>query len=188
MTVSLSSLAEVHYAVFHIPTTTTPREGDGLGLDENELERESLASGGDGGAGYVRRWGCGSDGGVVGGRTEPIALNGTAGLVASGVVPSTITSDSLTLAAVDKGAATIPAAVPPAAGVPTTPTPLGATGQSSLLAASRSIDSDALEVVFRVDGLLAAQAYSICLFTETPGSNGYVHIIVEVIPECLSRG
>lgn len=190
LTVSLSSLAEVHYAVFQIPTTTTPREGnDGRGgLDEPTIESSSSATpvGGrerldgrddqEGGAGYLRDLGCGRNSVMVGGRREPVALNDTTGLVTSGVVSSATTSDSLNMESAEKRASTIPAGVPPAAGVPATSTPLGATGRSGLLAASRSVDGDALEVMFRVEGLQAAQAYSICLFTETPGSNGYDHI------------
>lgn len=195
VTVSLSSLAEVYYAVFQIPTTTTPREGDGLELDENEVEPSSSAtaadgdaSDGEGGAMHARDWGCGSDSGVVGDRREPKALNDTRGLVASGVVPSTKSADLLAMAAAaaEKGAAAIPAAVLPAAGVPAAATPLGAARQSNLLAASRSVDDDALNVMFRVEGLQAAQAYSICLFTETPGSNGYAHSMVKVAPNLLS--
>lgn len=210
LTVSLSSLAEVHYAVFQISTTTTaaPREGDDGrgGLDQHDMESSSSATpagGGrerldgrddeEGGAGYLLDWGCGGGGGsgVAGGdRREPASLNDTVGLVTSGVVPSTTTDDLLNLAAAEKGAATMPEGIPPAAGVPAISTPLGAPGRSGLLAASRLVDGDgdALEVMFRVEGLQSAQAYSICLFTETPGSNGYAHIHVHTVVKVTYKG
>ena len=171
VTVSLASLAEVHYAVFpaQMPEETPPTGGDGPRVDHGE-------AGGNGGPDGASEGGVGWDnkdlgsGGVsagVGGRREATALNDTVGLVVSGVVPSAATAGLLRSAFAERDAkAAAPGAAPSAA--------LGADGKSNTPASARSLEGRALEVSFRVEGLQAAQAYSVCLFTETPGSNGCV--------------
>lgn len=166
ITASLASLAEVHYAVFPINATGTPPEVGGLRFDDAEEKREGSTDGGKGDVGHGRKWGCGDVYGVGGEKREATALNDTLGLVASGVVPSAATAELLRSAAAEKETGTKPASIgsaPPADGKSTKP------------ASSRVLEGDALEVVFRVDGLQPAQPYSVCLFTETPGSNGYVY-------------
>ncbi len=166
ITASLASLAEVHYAVFPINATVMPPEGGGLRFDNAEEKREGSTDGGDEGLGHGRKWGCGDVYGAGGEERKATALNDTFGLVASGVVSSAATAELLLLATDEKETGTKPASIgtsSPADGTSTKPT------------SSRVLEGDDLEVVFRVDGLQPAQAYSVCLFTETPGSNGYVY-------------
>lgn len=165
--VSLASLAEVHYAVFPVPTTETPTGDDGLSADHGEARGHGPDGGEDGGVRDSSDWGCGNHTANVGERREATALNDTVGLVVSGVIPSTTTAGLLHLAVAEKDSESVPGAAPS-----TLP---GAGGKSSNTPASvRSLEGNALEVMFRVEGLQAAQAYSVCLFTETPGSNGCV--------------
>lgn len=171
VTASLASLAEVHYAVFPVQTPETPT-GDDAGLRADHGEPGGQGQGpegaGEGGVGD-NSGGLGSGSGAsVGERREAAALNDTVGLVASGVVPSTATAGLLILsAAAEKDAKAAPGAAPSSA--------LGADGgKSNTPTSARSLEDNALEVMFRVEGLQAAQAYSVFLFTETPGSNGCV--------------
>ncbi|CAM9283759.1 unnamed protein product [Ectocarpus fasciculatus] len=197
VTVSLASLAEVHYAVFPIPAT--PGE-DGLGQDtanaapagdEHASDREdgggaaaggevlTREGGGGGGACSGDDWGSRNGSGAVDGRRDPAALNETLGLVASGVIPSTATASMLLSAAGEDGTKK-PAELSP--GGAAAATAAGSNGQPNLMAASRSLEGSGLEVAFRVEALLAAQAYSICLFTETPNSNGLFGDVHELRP------
>ncbi|CAN0194025.1 unnamed protein product, partial [Ectocarpus sp. 12 AP-2014] len=114
-------------------------------------------------------WGSRNGSRAANGRRDPSALNETLGLVASGVIPSTATA-GLLLSAAEEDGRHKSAEISPAGA--TAATAVRSLGQSSLMAASRSLEGGGLEVSFRVEGLQAAQAYSICLFTETPNSNG----------------
>ena len=167
VTASLASLAEVHYAVFSINATETPPEEGGLRFDDAQARREGTTDGGEGETGHGRTWGCGDVYRAGGEKREAASLDETSGLVASGVVPSTATAELLLLAATEKEVKTKPAA--------TSATPPEADAKSNKPVSSRALEGNALEVVFRVEGLQPAQPYSVCLFTETPGSNGYVH-------------
>lgn len=166
VTVSLASLAEVHYAVFPVPTTEMRTEDGGVRMDIGEAIGHPPDDSGGSGVKNGSGWGCGNAGANVGERGGATALNDTAGLVVSGVVPSTTTAGLVLSAATEKDSKTAPGVVPSAL--------LGADSKSSKLTSARSLEGDALEVMFRVEGLQAAQAYSVCLFTETPGSNGCV--------------
>lgn len=116
-------------------------------------------------------WGCGNA--TATGR-GPVALNETRGLVTSGVVSSATRAASL-LENVDRKPA-------PAGNVDVATATAAATSHASGLqqafAKRVSGGEEAIEVVFRVEGLKAAEAYNVCLFTETPGSNGYVRAIL----------
>lgn len=189
VTVSLASLAEVHYAVFPIPAR---HDQDGRGQDtataapvgderafNGEADGEVLTREGGGGGGGAdgacsgNGWGSRNGSGGIDGRRDPTALNETLGLVASGVIPSAATAAMLLSAAEEDGAKK-PAEVSTAGAAAATA--IRSNGQPNLMAASRSLEGSGLEVMFRVEGLRAAQAYSVCLFTETPNSNGYVLI------------
>lgn len=166
VTVSLASLAEVHYAVFPVQTPDTPAGDDGPRVDPGETGGHGPGGAGEGGTGYSSVLGAGNVSVNAGERREAATLNDTVGLVVSGVVPTTTIAGFLLAAAAEKGAETLPGAVPSAA--------LGAGGKANTPASAKSLEGNALEVMFRVEGLQAAQAYSVCLFTETPGSNGCV--------------
>ncbi|CAM9139051.1 unnamed protein product [Hapterophycus canaliculatus] len=178
--VSLESLAEVHYAVFTSPTAISPpgahaksaSGGDTLAqgrLDSGIGAAEEGLAGEDGGTGFQdSALGCENVGGAVDGLRAPTALNETRSLVASGMVPSTTIAGMLVFAGDEESGVNAPASTVAAS----TTTSVGADGKTQLLAASRLSEGDTLEVEFRVEGLQAAQAYSICLFTETPESNG----------------
>lgn len=164
VTVLLTSVAEVHYAVFPAPTTETPAADDGSGVDQGEARTHEPEKGGEGGSGNNGHWGSANASVSAGERREAATLNDTVGLVVSGVVPSTATTTMLRSAVAEKGAETTPGVVPSTAS--------GADGKPRSPTSVRSLEGNTLEVMFRVEGLQAAQAYSICLFTETPGSNG----------------
>ncbi|CAM9253016.1 unnamed protein product [Ectocarpus sp. 4 AP-2014] len=200
VTVSLASLAEVHYALFSIPATpdedglvedtakATPTgderasngQADGSGAAGGEvLTRGGGGGGGGDGACSGDGWGSRNGSGADDGRRDPTALNETLGLVASGVIPSTATADLL-LSAAEEDGTNKPAEISPAGAKATTA--VRSLGQSHLMAASRSLEGSGLEVSFRVEGLQAAQAYSVCLFTETPNSNGLFGDVHELRP------
>lgn len=124
----------------------TEELGTGLELEEGEEEK---------GGGYH---GIGCDNATVSNR-GPSALNESIGLVTSGVVPSAFPAGSgLTEGARKATPVAGAAAMPSTEGQMRLPWKLEAGGE--------------LEAVFRVEGLQAATVYDICLFTETPGSNG----------------
>lgn len=187
VTVSLESLAEVHYAVFPITSAVSPhadhaapasgrdkpaqgRVDNGMDVEGERSTRDDKGAGSHGGA-----LGCANIGAAVDGMGMPAALNETRGLVASGVVASKTIAGMITLAGEGEAGVNAAAASSASAVADSTTTSVGAGGQSKSLAASRLSEGDALDVEFRVEGLQAAQAYSVCLFTETPNSNGCVH-------------
>lgn len=184
VTVSLASLAEIHYAVFPIPTAiSAPEDNLKPASNGDDPAQESVDHGldaggerstrGEGGTGaHGRVFGCGIVGGAVHGTKTPAALNETQGLEASGMIPSMAIAGMLAFAGEkEAGVKATPSASAVAA---STTASVRVGGKSKILAASRLPEADALEVEFRVDGLQAAQAYSVCLFTETSESNGFV--------------
>ncbi|CBJ34147.1 conserved unknown protein [Ectocarpus siliculosus] len=195
--VSLASLAEVHYALFPIPTTpdedglvedtakATPtgdeRASNGQADGGGAAGGEVLTRGGSGGDGACSGdgWGSRNGNGAVDGRRDPSALNETLGIVASGVIPSTATAGML-LSAAEEDGTNKPVEVSPAGAAAATA--VRSNGHPSLITASRSLEGSGLEVAFRVEGLQAAQAYSVCLFTETPNSNGLFGDVHELRP------
>ncbi|CAM9697124.1 unnamed protein product [Ectocarpus sp. 12 AP-2014] len=198
VTVSLASLAEVHYALFPIPAgpdedglvedtaKATPTgderasngQADGGGAAGGEVLTLGGVGGGDG-ACSGDGWGSRNGGGGVDGRRDPSALNETLGLVASGVIPSTATAGML-LSAAEEDGTNKPAEVSPAGAAAATA--VRSNGHPNLMTASRSLEGSGLEVSFRVEGLQAAQAYSVCLFTETRNSNGLFGDVHELRP------
>ncbi|CAM9385228.1 unnamed protein product [Scytosiphon promiscuus] len=207
VSVLLEALAEVHYAVFPIPAAISPagdnaklasgRDEPAEGRVDRSLDgggKRPTREGGDAGS-HGSALGCRNVGGAIDGTKTPAALNETQGLVASGVVPSSTIAGMVVLAEEEAAGANAAAASSSPATVVSATTSVGGGGQSIILAASRLPEDDALEVEFRVDGLQAAQAYSVCLFTETPESNGLfgsVHELRSVsthapVPELASQ-
>lgn len=169
---SLQSPAGVHYAVFQASSAEV-RPGDRLegvpgilgarlpnGQPAETEESESMTRGD-----YHN--GCANA--TVSGR-GPLALNETAGLVSSGVV---WVSRNRSSSGDDNGAGTPTAATAAGAADATIFTAL----PTSYAVRSSAVQSvlkggNTVEAAFRVEGLKASEAYDLCLFTETPGSNG----------------
>lgn len=149
VTVSLTAPAEVHYALF--PTTSS-----GKGLPSGELENKKLLSGVLApGEKYTealveehRNSGCAN---ATLSRRGAASLNDTAELVTSGVVHFA------------------PRASPPPRKAEAAP-PVASITTSNLLPSPWKVQD--LQVMFLVERLEPAKSYDVCLFTETPGSNG----------------
>lgn len=171
VTVSLLALAEVHYAVF----PAAPKDGltDTMGADRHFQESFGVEDAsarveknrGTEKEAYVG-WGCGNATATARG---PVALNDTRGLVTSGIVSSATSAASLLANMNHKPASEGNVAVARALTATS-----HASGAQQAFAKRVSGGEEAMEVVFRVEGLKAAEEYNVCLFTETPGSNGYV--------------
>ena len=170
MTVSLLALAEVHYAVFPAISEenlagTMENERHSKGLYGAENANDSVRTSDGKGKEAHFSWGCGNATATTRG---PVALNDTRGLVTSGVVSSLL--ENVNFKPAPEGNVAVASAVASAtsytSGVPHAFTK-GVSGRE-----------EAMEVVFRVEGLKAAEAYNVCLFTETPGSNGCVRALL----------
>lgn len=181
MTVSLVALAEVHYAVF---PTAPPKNSltDATETEHHSKERfgaegsnESVETDDSEGTEACVTWGCGNATAATAWRA--VALNGTRGLVTSGVVSSATSAASL-LEDMDRSKPALEGnanvAVASAMAAATTSHPHASEVQHAFAKKVLGGGEEAMEVVFRVEGLKAAEAYDVCLFTETPGSNGYV--------------
>ena len=178
VSVSLRIPAEVHYAVFPTIPEGVTKEAEGQskgpfgvegarhseGLFGTEHASANVAFGdiGEGKEAYVS-WGCGNATATARGG---IALNGTRGLVTSGAV------SSATSAASNEDRKPVPAVAVAGANA------IAATSQVSKTQQAFSEGGEGMKVVFRVEGLKAAEAYNVCIFTETPGSNGYVRAVL----------
>lgn len=167
VTVSLLALAEVHYAVFPATsenslTDAMENERHSKGLHEAENANGGVKTGDGKGKEAHASWGCGNA--TATGR-GPVALNDTRSLVTSGVVSSLM--ENVNRKPAPEGNVSVASAVASA-----TPHASGA------FAKRVSVGEEAMEVVFRVEGLKAAEAYNVCLFTETPGSNGCVRALL----------
>ncbi|CAM9130121.1 unnamed protein product, partial [Laminaria digitata] len=202
VTVSLVALAEVHYAVF---PTAPPKNSL---TDATETEHHSKERFGAEGSNesvetddsevteaYVT-WGCGNATAATAWRA--VALNGTRGLVTSGVVSSATSAASLhedmdrSKPALE-GNANV--AVASAMAAATASHPHASEVQHAFAKKVLGGGEEAMELVFRVEGLEAAEAYDVCLFTETPGSNGLFGDVHELrgvsthgaVPELASK-
>lgn len=178
VTVSLLALAEVHYAVFPAAfedsvTDTMEAEHHSKGSFGAEDVSASVKTGDGKGREAYASWGCGNA--TTTGR-GPVALNETQSLVASGVVSSATSAASLLVENVDRNPA--PAGNVGVATATAAAATAHASGLQQAFAKRVSGGEEAIEVVFRVEGLKAAEAYNVCLFTETPGSNGYVRAML----------
>lgn len=169
MTVSLKDPADIHYAVF--PTTWEDESNRALeaerpptGLPSTNEVHANLDT--DEKSNEYRHRDRGCSNATFTGR-GPIVLNDTLGIIASGVVPAA-TGDTISL--VEKNTKSVPAANVAASATIAATTP-GAEAQPKL--PWRLSGGEVLEAAFRVEGLKAAKAYDVCIFTETPGSHGY---------------
>lgn len=159
VTVSLAIPAEIHYALF--PTTLKDADTKSTGREE-PLVKLRDGQGAEEDEGEVHhRTGCANA--SFSGK-GPAVLNETLGIVTSGVVPSVSIDlvhgeNSEHVWSVASGAA--------ASGTSTSQRV-----QAQAMNAWSSSEGGGLQAVFRVEGLEAAKAYDVCLFSETPGSNG----------------
>lgn len=168
VTTSLPSPAFVHYAVF--PAASSQETPPGDGADGSPTISGARPQDGNV-AGVESEWaarnhvkgGCAN---ATGSGRGAIALNETAGLVTSGVIFASrnSTSGEGIYAAAPAVAATVEAEV--AKPLPTSNIVGLEAGQSAM------DEGEPVEVVFYVGGLKASEAYDLCLFSETPGSNG----------------
>lgn len=172
VTASLQSPGGVHYAVF-LASSDEVQPGDRLdgiletlgatslnGQSAETEEPKSMLTG-------YHNIGCTNA--TVSGR-GPLALNETAGLVTSGVVWFSRNNGS---SGDDNNADTRTDTTAPKAGSAKTSTTL----PTSYAVRSSAIPSvmkggDAFEAEIYVEGLNASEAYDLCLFSETPESNG----------------
>lgn len=171
VTVSLAAPAEVHYALF-------ATDGDNYDHAVVSAKRGSPRDlpGGGGEMDVVE--GCRNGTMQRASASGPARLNGTLGLVVSGVLSLRTSVDLFTRQGNEQDIKksehfveeTILAKGMTHAARTTQDHHVGI--QPAEFRSSR-VDDEAIEGIFRVDGLEPAKAYDVCLFTETPGSNGY---------------
>lgn len=168
VTTSLPSPAFVHYAIF--PAASLQKLPSRNGKDGSPAVSGARPQNGNEAA-EESEWavrhdvkdGCAN---ATGSGRGAIALNETAGLVTSGVISASrnSTSGNGIHAAAPTVAATVEAEVAK---------PLPISNAVGLEAGQSAMDEgEPVEVVFDVGGLKASEAYDLCLFSETPGSNG----------------